>query len=109
MNLNYFVLAGLVLSVAGSAHAVDYKKTYCANKEFVAGATKYPHLHCDKSFFVYSASSKDHTDMAQGDVTYCENTRKVLDTIKELGPTKIVGYAEVLNDTQAFARDYCKK
>ncbi|PLY42103.1 hypothetical protein CSZ94_12030 [Janthinobacterium sp. ROICE36] len=102
-----FVLAAL--TVAGSAHADDYKKNYCSNQAYVAGASKYPHLHCDKDFFVYSSSSSKHTDMARGDVQYCSNTRAVLDEIKALGPTKIIGYNDVLNDTLAFARVYCKK
>lgn len=109
-----FKLAALALLSAAlfapaSAHADDYKKNYCGNQEYVAGGSKYPHLHCDKGFFVYSATSSKHTDMAQGDRQYCANTRAVIDEIKSLGPTKIIGYTEVLNATLTFARQYCKK
>lgn len=102
------IAAGLCIS-SGAARADDYKKTYCSNNEYVAGGSKYPHLHCDKSFLVYSTASNKHTDLARGDAQYCESTRKVIDDIKAAGPTRITGYTDVLNDTLAFARVYCKK
>lgn len=103
------LITAVLCMVCGAARADDYKKTYCANNTYVAGGGKYPHLHCDKSFLVYSTASDKHTDLARGDAQYCENTRKVIDDIKAAGPTKIVGYTDVLNDTLAFARVYCKK
>jgi hypothetical protein len=50
----------LVLSVflPVTAKAVNYKKDYCGNADYVGNTgAKYPHLHCGKSFFTLSKST----------------------------------------------------
>ncbi|WP_434633182.1 hypothetical protein [Chromobacterium sp. CV08] len=107
--MKQIALGFFVMLIAVSAYADDYKKNYCGNKTYVAVGDKYPHLHCDKSFFVYSEASNKHKDMAQGDTRYCENTRAAIDDVKARGPSKVVGYQEVLDSMLSFARVYCKK
>jgi len=106
-SLQFCALAVVGLTQMAAVHAENYKKDYCGNKEFVTLESKYPHLHCDKDFFVYSASKKDHKDLGRGDKASCERTRATIDTIKALSDVT-TGKAEMLAATLAFARVNCK-
>ncbi len=51
------VLASLLLL----ANAVNYKKEFCGNQEYVGNpGSKYPHLHCGKGHLTVSRTHKQH-------------------------------------------------
>ncbi len=56
------VLAALVLV----SEAVNFKKQYCGNHEYVGNrGHKYPHLHCGKNFLTLSRESNRHTGLIE--------------------------------------------
>lgn len=69
-------LAVTVLAVAFlAAEAVNIKKTYCNNEEYIGNrGGKYPHLHCGKSFITLSKTKTNHLNM-QGK---CNTVNRVL-------------------------------
>jgi len=107
-SLQLCALAAVGLTQMALVHAENYKKDYCGNAVYVTAGAKYPHLHCDKDFFVYSASKNDHKDLGRGDKAFCDRTRATIDTVKAL-PDVTSGKAEILASTLAFARVNCKK
>ncbi|HEY1631724.1 MAG TPA: hypothetical protein VGF56_10420 [Rhizomicrobium sp.] len=72
--------AGLVAaSAAMPAHAASYMKDYCDNQVYFP-STAEPHLHCDKSWIVYTAVGHSHKDLIRGDQVRCPAIREVLTT-----------------------------
>lgn len=50
----------LIMALSTEAFALDYKKTYCGNQEYVGNSgARYAHLHCGKSFFTLSRAKTD--------------------------------------------------
>ncbi len=46
------------------AEAVNYKRDYCGNREFVGNRkNKYPHLHCGRKFLTLSRSNCQHDNL----------------------------------------------
>jgi len=61
--MNKLPLMTLALSVllTTTALAVNYKKDYCGNQEYVGNTgSRYAHLHCGKDFFTLSKTSSNH-------------------------------------------------
>ena len=55
--------------------AVNIKKTYCGNNEFLGNRpNKYPHLHCGKNFITFSRGRFKH-DNLQG---RCNKVQQIL-------------------------------
>ena len=66
------VLTALTLFVL-AAEAVNIKKKYCGNQEYVGNpGSKYPHLHCGKSFITLSKAKKNHNNL-QGKCNVVKN------------------------------------
>ncbi len=66
------VLAALVLVSA----AVNFKKQYCGNQEYVGNpGHKYPHLHCGKNFLTLSRDSNRHTGL----IERCNKIKEILE------------------------------
>jgi hypothetical protein len=107
-SLQLCALAIVGFTQLPAAQADNYKKDYCGNETYVTAGAKYPHLHCDKDFLVYSADKSNHKDLGRGDTAFCERTRATIDTIKAL-PDVTVGKPQMLASTLAFARVHCKK
>ena len=58
-----------------SVEAVNFKKDYCNNQEYVGNpGNKYPHLHCGKNFLTLSRTKKNHLNL-QG---RCNVVKRVL-------------------------------
>jgi|TARA_R110000782_G_scaffold34554_2_gene82538 hypothetical protein len=66
-------LGALFVFALGTQSAqANLKKDYCSNQEYYTNAgvndgSKYPHLHCGKTFLTYSASSGKHYNFVVGD------------------------------------------
>ncbi len=91
------VLVALMLTVEA-----NYKKTYCHNQDYVGNTgSRYPHLHCGKTFLTLSRSSSKH-DNLQG---RCSKVREILGDSKfYYGDNKEIG--AVLN---VYYKDGCPK
>ena len=58
------VLSLVILVLAILTEAVNFKKDYCGNQDYVGNnGNKYPHLHCGKSFLTLSRSRKRHNNL----------------------------------------------
>ena len=65
----------LVIFVLAVGAAVNIRKKYCNNKEFIGNRpSKYPHLHCGKGFLTLSRSKSNHKNI-QG---CCNKVNEVL-------------------------------
>ena len=61
------------------AEAVNFKKTYCGNQEYIGNpGHKYPHLHCGKSFLTLSRNKCSHNNL-QG---RCNKVNEILGNIQ---------------------------
>jgi hypothetical protein len=61
-----------LIAVGTQSAQANLKKDYCSNQTYYtdSGAddgSKYPHLHCGKSFLTYSANSSKHYNFVVGD------------------------------------------
>jgi hypothetical protein len=63
MNNRWMAIVAVSLVLPTGAAAVNYKKDYCGNQEYVGNTgKKYAHLHCGKSFFTLSKTKSNHTN-----------------------------------------------
>lgn len=62
MKISLVVSAFYVIMLA--VEAVNIKRVYCDNQEFVGNLpSRYPHLHCGKSFLTLSRTGSNHLNM----------------------------------------------
>ncbi len=63
--MKIFVAILVFTSLLLMAEAVNYKKAYCGNQEFVGNAAnKTPHLHCEKNHLTLTRNGgKQHTPL----------------------------------------------
>ena len=74
--MKLIVLALVLLSVIITT-AVNYRKTYCNNNEYIPRGDRYPHLHCDSKFLLLSRSKNNHKYFGTG-TALCGNVEQVL-------------------------------
>jgi len=61
MRNRIVLILALLVTLPTAAFALNYKKDYCGNQDYVGNTgAKYPHMHCGKSFFTLSRSGNDH-------------------------------------------------
>ncbi len=59
-----FLIMSVFVVLLLTIEAVNIKKDYCGNEEYVGNSGgKYPHLHCGKSFLTLSKSSGNHNNI----------------------------------------------
>ncbi len=62
--MKIFVTIVAFTSLLLIAEAVNFKKDYCGNQEYVGNAGgRYPHMHCGKSFLTFSQSKSNHNNL----------------------------------------------
>ena len=62
--MKVFLVVAVVVILALAAEAINFKKDYCHNQDYVGNpGSRYPHLHCGKSFLTLSRSKSQHDNL----------------------------------------------
>jgi hypothetical protein len=78
MRNRMILIASLIAILPTGAFATNYKKDFCGNKDYVGNTgSRYPHMHCGKSFMTLSRSSNDHINF--NGRPNCNKVNEVLD------------------------------
>ncbi len=76
--MNILLVLTFLVSFLLLASAINYKKDYCDNEEYVGNSGhKYPHLHCGKKFLTLSRNKNRHNNL-QG---HCNKVNEILGNI----------------------------
>ncbi len=96
-----FLVLSAVVIFALAVEAVNFKKDYCKNQDYVGNpGSRYPHLHCGKSFLTLSRSKSQH-DNLEG---RCNKVAELLSDPRFF----YAGIKEITVVLQAYRKDGCR-
>ena len=99
------ICLGLLIPALSSAMIFNFKKTFCANEEFVGNqANKRPHLHCGNNFLSYKKANGDHSNISE--MGNCLRTNAVFDDIKA-NPKSFENYQAIYNAIASYHQAGC--